>query len=184
MTLEVRLIMATHQAPDPADLAVAVGLVGIVERCYRCGKPHRSIAGILVERAAARAYLGLDDDLFLQFEEAAEALREVLDPAWLKERQIGPIKVRRSRQRPEGYLSNGCVWCDTIVGSFPLMEAISGIGPERLPEHVCAHVLLPLADLRKAASAWLDHGGCGPDCDCGANGGGEGDSEDEPNLPW
>jgi hypothetical protein len=184
MALEVRPIMATQQALDPADRPVDVGLVGIVERCYRCGKARRSIAGILVERAATRAYLGLDDDLFLQFEEAAEVLREVLNPAWLHQQQIGPIKVRRSRQRPAGYLSNGCVWCDTIVGSFPLSEAVSGIGPERLPEHVFAHVLLPLADLRKAASAWLGQGGCGPDCDCGANGGGEGDPEDEPDLPW
>jgi len=42
------------------------------------------------------------------------------------------------------------VWCDTIIGSYPLIEAIAEIGEERLPEHVFAHVLLPLGALRKA----------------------------------
>jgi hypothetical protein len=30
--------------------------------------------------------------------------------------------MRRSRQRPEGYLSNGCINCDALQGSFPLHE--------------------------------------------------------------
>lgn len=148
--------------------SVDIGLVGIDERCYRCSKPHRAIAGVVVAEADARAYLGLGDDLFLDFDSVAEALRDALDPAWLKQWKVGPLKVRRSRQRPEGYLSNGCVWCDAILGSFPLSEAVREIEPERLPEHVFAHLSLSLDALLQAASPWLDHGGCGPDCDCGA----------------
>jgi hypothetical protein len=135
---------------DGADPDIDVGLVGIVERCYRCGKQHRAIAGIIVEQAVVRAYLGRSNDLFLAFEAVAEALQEALDPAWLRQHHIGPIQLRRSRPRPEGYVSNGCVWCDTIIGSSPLIEAIAEIGGERLPEHVFAHVLLPLDALRKA----------------------------------
>lgn len=159
---------------------VDVGLVGIDERCYRCSKAHRAIAGVVVAEAEARACLGLGDDLFLDFDSVAGALRDTLDPAWLKERKVGPLKVRRSRQRPEGYLSNGCVWCDIILGSFPLSEAVREIEPERLPEHVFAHIPLPLDALLQAASPWLGQGGCGPDCDCGANDG----TENEPELSW
>jgi hypothetical protein len=179
MGLEITPIMAGQASEYLAPIAdrhVGVGLVGIVERCYRCGKQRRSIAGVVVEKDAARAYLGLGDDLFIEFEAVAEALRDALGPAWLHQQQIGPIKVRRSRQRPDGYLSNGCVWCDTIVGSFPLSEAVGEIGPERLPEHVFAHVPLPLDALRQAASPWLGQGGCGPDCQCGAN--------DRAAQPW
>lgn len=35
---------------------------------------------------------------------------------------VGPVKERRSRYRPEGYLSNGCIDCDAIQGWFPLHE--------------------------------------------------------------
>ncbi len=169
MSLEITPILAPPPAMDPADQCVEVGLVGIVEPCYRCGKPRRAIAGVVVEKDAAQAYLGLGDDLFLDFESVAAALEDVLDPAWLKQQQIGPLKVRRSRQRPDGYLANGCVWCDTIIGSYPLSEAVGAIGMDRLPEHVFARALLPLDALRQAASPWLGQGGCGPDCDCGAN---------------
>ncbi|MDA8332023.1 MAG: hypothetical protein M0027_12665 [Candidatus Dormibacteraeota bacterium] len=167
MGLEVTPIMSAEYCLEHHP--VLVGLVGIADRCYRCGKPNRAIAGVIVEKSDAMAYLGLDDDVFLDFDSVAEALRDALDPAWLKERQVGPLKVRRSRQRPEGYLSNGCVWCDTILGSFPLSEAVGEIGMDRLADHVFAHVALPLDALSQVVGPLLGAGGCGPDCDCGAN---------------
>jgi len=114
----------------------------------------------------------------------ATALQQALDPAWPKQQLVGPIKVRRSRQRPTGYLANGYVWGDTIVESFPLTEAAGAISPQHLPEHVFVHVLLPLDDLRTAASPWLDQGGCGSDCDCGVNGAGADEPEATSSLPW
>ena len=84
--LTIRPIMAPAEpmdylGDDDADLDIDVALVGIVERCYRCGKQHRAIAGIIVEQAVVRAYLGRSNDLFLAFEAVAEALQEALDPA-------------------------------------------------------------------------------------------------------
>ena len=45
-----------------------------------------------------------------------------LPPAELAGLGIGPIKLRRSRFRPEGYSSNGCISCDAIQAWFPLHE--------------------------------------------------------------
>ena len=160
---------------------VDVALVGIAEPCYRCGTPGVAIAGVIVEKDAARAYLGLGDDLFLDFDSVAEALRDALDTAWLKERKVGSLKVRRSRQRPEGYVSNGCVSCDTILGSFPLSEAVAKIGMDSLPHHVFAHVPLPLDALLRAASPWLDQGGSGRASEA-LDSGHHCDGESE--LPW
>ncbi len=57
----------------------------------------------------------------------AEVLRDALDPAGLTERKVCTLKIRRSRQRPEGRPSNWYVWCDAILGSLRLSEAVRAI---------------------------------------------------------
>lgn len=112
-----------------------------------------AIAGVVVPAIVVRALLSKDDDLFLYFESVGEALRDALDPVWLRQHFIGPLKVRRSRPRPEGYMSNGCHSCDAIIGSHPLREAVEKIDLERLPEFVIRQVLLPLDAVRKAVES-------------------------------
>jgi hypothetical protein len=156
MTLEIRPITSEQvlgYLQAVGDTSVSVGLVGVTEHCYRCGKQGVAIAGVIVAPVVVRAVLGVEDDLFLDFEPVGEALREALDPGWLKQHFIGPLKVRSSRQQPEGYMSNGCIWCDTIIGAYPLREAVEKIGMERLPEFVIGSDLLPLDALREAVGA-------------------------------
>lgn len=146
------------QAVAPRVEAVSVGLVGITQTCYRCGSPGVALAGVIVDPAIVRVLVGVEDDLFLDFEPVGEALRDALDPSWLASHFIGPLKVRRSRPRPEGYISNGCHACDAIVGSYPLHEAVVKIGMARLPEFVIRQVTLPLDALRVAVEPRLAQG--------------------------
>ena len=130
-----------------------VGLVGITNRgCYRCGRQGVMIAGVLAGPVVAKALLEVEDDLFLDFELVGEALRKTIPPAWLKAHFIGPLKVRRSRPRPEGYISNGCHSCDAIIGTSPLREAVEKIGMARLPEFVIGPAMIPLDALREAVN--------------------------------
>ncbi len=126
-----------------APALAPVGVVGIPNRCYLCGKYGVVVAGVLVDPLLALALIGVKDDLFLDFEPVGGALRDALDPGWLRLHFIGPLKVRSSRQRPEGYISNGCHSCDAIVGSYPLREAVEKIGLARMPEFVIDHAMLP-----------------------------------------
>lgn len=135
---------------DPPDAALFVELIGITNRCYRCRKQGMVLAGVLVDPVVAQALVDVADDLFIDFEPVGEALRDALDPVWLREHLVGPLKVRTSRQRPEGYISNGCHACDAMVGSYPLREAVERIGFNRLPDFVIRQVLLPLDAVREA----------------------------------
>lgn len=95
-----------------------IQVVAIPERCYGCGGTTRGIVGVLATRRAGT--------VFREFDEVAVALAEVLDPEALAIGGIGTIKPRRSRTRGR-YMSNGCVHCDAILGSFPLWERLNEV---------------------------------------------------------
>lgn len=102
--------------PAMSDMSPqALQLVALTEPCYRCGGLTRGIVGVLVNTGPGR--------VFREFDDVALALAEVLDPKVLRQAHIGPIKPRHSRLRGT-YMSNGCVRCDAILGSFPLWEAL------------------------------------------------------------
>lgn len=97
--------------------AVSVDVLVLPEPCYRCGTTTRSIVGFLVPPD-----LTAQPDGFVDFEVLAPLLVQAVTSDQLARWGVGPIKTRRSRYRPEGYLSNGCIGCDAIQGSFPLHE--------------------------------------------------------------
>lgn len=96
---------------------ITAAVLALPEHCYRCGALTRSIVGFLVPPR-----LTDDPEGFIEFEILAPLLVRRLTSAQLADWGVGPIKKRRSRLRPEGYLSNGCINCDAIQGWFPLHE--------------------------------------------------------------
>ncbi len=96
---------------------MSAAVLALPERCYRCGVMTRSIVGFLVPPE-----LSDDPEGFVDFEILAPLLVRHVTPEQLRQCGVGPIKTRRSRYRPEGYLSNGCISCDAIQGWFPLHE--------------------------------------------------------------
>ena len=85
---------------------------------------------------------------FIEFSDVAARLAATVRPEQLRELGIGQIKIRRSRVRPEGYLANGCVHCDAILGEHPLREDLSSFLAEggELSELVVATLPLPRRD--------------------------------------
>ena len=102
--------------PDGSD--IPVDICALPGSCWKCGGATRPIVGVFVP-----------DDTFgrryLDFVEVAHRLAAVVPENELRALGIGPIKLRRSRTVPEGYLSNGCVHCDAIQGNFPLHEELA-----------------------------------------------------------
>jgi hypothetical protein len=99
--------------------SVPVRLVAIPYACYRCGVMSRPIAGVV-----APPSLSLDPTGLVPFDQVGELLAEALDDETLASCTIGPLRWRRSRQVPDGYLANGCRACSTIFGSWHLAEEL------------------------------------------------------------
>lgn len=104
-------------SPPGGGGVVTAAVLALPEACYRCGIVTRSIVGVLVP-----GDLTDDPDGLVEFEFVAAAIAARVSAAELARWGVGTIMRRRSRHRPEGYLSNGCIGCDAIQGSFPLHE--------------------------------------------------------------
>ena len=108
---------AALAAVPPRMGSVDVAVLALPERCYRCAVLTRSIVGFLVPPEMTD-----DPDGFIDFEMLAPLFVRRITARQLRHCGVGPIKTRRSRYRPEGYLSNGCISCGAIQGWFPLHE--------------------------------------------------------------
>ena len=74
---------------------------------------------MLVDRGPARDGTG-----FLPFDVVAEHLAATLDRRTLAARRIGELRHRDSPGVPGGYLSNGCIECDALIGRFRLEDLL------------------------------------------------------------
>lgn len=109
----------THPATRQTD-AIAAAVLVLPELCYRCGHLTKSIVGLLLPPD-----LTPDPDGFVEFDIVAPLIAAAVRDSELSPFGIGPLKMRRSRLQPDGYLSNGCLRCDCIQGSFPLHEGLT-----------------------------------------------------------
>ena len=72
--------------------------------------------GVLVDMSAGRR--------FVPFAEIAETLASSADPRTLAARGIGPLRHRDSPGIEGGYISNGCLECDTLIGRIGLDDML------------------------------------------------------------
>ena len=79
----------------------------------------RGIVGVLVDPARTPDSTG-----FLPFDDVAEMLADRLDPRALAGRRIGRVAHRESPGVAGGYLANGCIECDALIGRFQLEDLL------------------------------------------------------------
>jgi hypothetical protein len=94
-------------------------LLTVEDRCWQCRSKVRAIVGVTVDPA-----LTPDRKGFLPFDAVAEQLASTLDRRTLAARGIGELKHRESPGVPGGYLSNGCIECDALIGRFHLEDLL------------------------------------------------------------
>src|SRR4051794_1945227 len=133
---------STPDRPAPAGSPVPGRLLTVEDRCWQCRSKIRAIVGVLVDPALTN-----DKDGFLPFDAVGPQLAAALDARTLSARRIGPLEHRESPGVPGGYLSNGCIECDALVGRFHLEdllhEHLRGGGPSPQPA-IGGPVELPL----------------------------------------
>jgi len=72
--------------------------------------------GVLVDMSAGRRFVPLGD--------IAEELASSADPSVLAARGIGPLRHRQSPGIEGGYIANGCVQCDALIGRLFLDDML------------------------------------------------------------
>jgi hypothetical protein len=107
------------QARDSGEPVVRARLAALTDRCWQCRTKVRGIVGVLVDPARTPDSTG-----FLPFDDVAEMLADRLDPRALAGRRIGRVAHRESPGVAGGYLANGCIECDALIGRFQLEDLL------------------------------------------------------------
>jgi hypothetical protein len=104
---------------DPSEPVVRARLAAVTDRCYVCRTKVRGVVGVLIDPARTP-----DGSGFLPFEDVDELLVERVDPRALAGRRIGPLRHRDSPGVAGGYIANGCIECDALIGRFRLRDLL------------------------------------------------------------
>ena len=104
---------------EPHDTPVDGRLLTVEDRCWQCRAKVRAIVGVGVDPA-----MTTDSKGFLPFDAVGPQLARIVDERTLAARRIGALKHRESPGVPGGYLSNGCVECDALIGRFHLEDLL------------------------------------------------------------
>ena len=109
----------TTPSRDAGEAVVRARLAALTDRCWQCRTKVRGIVGVLVDPARTPDGTG-----FLPFDDVSEMLAERLDPRALARRGIGRVAHRESPGVAGGYLANGCIECDALIGRFQLEDLL------------------------------------------------------------
>ena len=104
---------------DAGEPVVRARVAAITDRCWQCRTKVRGIVGVLVDPARTPDSTG-----FLPFDDVSEMLADRLDPRALAGRRIGRLAHRESPGVAGGYLANGCIDCDALIGRFQLEDLL------------------------------------------------------------
>jgi hypothetical protein len=109
---------------------IPVEIVLLPERCYRCSQITAPVIGLTLPRGAIieDEYLAAvegDGGWFLQYDSfTAHIIATACPDALLAAHGAGPLRWRTTRVVPAGYLANSCHHCSTVLGNYPLHEAL------------------------------------------------------------
>jgi hypothetical protein len=102
--------------PVNGTVSTRARVLAITDRCWKCRAKVRGVVGVLVDTSAGPS--------FVSFTEVAEALANAIDARTLAARGIGALRHRDSPAIHGGYISNGCVECDELVGRILLDDLL------------------------------------------------------------
>jgi hypothetical protein len=98
---------------------VRARLAAVTDRCWQCRTKVRGVVGVLIDPSRTPDGTG-----FLAFDDVAEMLVESVDPRVLARRGIGELRHRDSPGVAGGYVANGCIECDALIGRFQLQDLL------------------------------------------------------------
>ena len=111
-------------APSPVADAptgqVRARVAAVTDTCWCCRQKVRAVVGVVVD-----ARHTTDGSGFLPLEAIDEKLVRALDTRHLARRGIGELRHRESPGVAGGYIANGCLECDALIGRFHLEDLLT-----------------------------------------------------------
>ncbi len=98
---------------------VGARVATVEDRCWQCRSKVRAIVGVILDPEVAP-----EGGAFLPFDEVVPQLAAAVDHRALATRRIGALRHRDSPGVAGGYLSNGCIECDALIGRFRLEDLL------------------------------------------------------------
>ena len=133
----VRWIPAAADIPGPT---VTLPVVLLPTSCYRCLADITCVIGLRIPEESDWEPSAVVDDLwYVALEDCAPTIGQLLDPAECAWMRIGPLLHRRTRPRPDGYLTNTCFHCGATQGAFPLHEELNTLTDPDLMDVLWTH---------------------------------------------
>lgn len=117
---------------------MSVALLGLPRRCWRCRRPTIALVGLRPAGAADAGELVTCEE-----EPVLAVVAGVLPEQARQAAGVGVVKPRYSRTAGRWYLSNGCVWCDALLGEYFLYT-------EQLPMAMAERGLAGLVEIAVA----------------------------------
>lgn len=115
---------AAHAAPPTTTrtdgLTVRARVAALTDTCWCCRQKVRAVVGVLVD-----PQLTVDGSGFVPLESVDAALLASVDRNALYRRGIGELRHRDSPGVEGGYIANGCIECDALIGRFHLEDLLT-----------------------------------------------------------
>jgi hypothetical protein len=99
---------------------VRARVAAVTDTCWCCRQKVRAVVGVVVD-----ARHTTDGSGFLPLEAIDEKLVGALDIKHLARRGIGELRHRESPGVAGGYIANGCLECDALIGRFHLEDLLT-----------------------------------------------------------
>lgn len=116
-------VRAREKAPAPPAApagAVRARVAAVTDTCWCCRQKVRAIVGVIVEPRHTA-----DGSGFVPLAAVDRLLAGRLDPRQLQRRGIGELRHRESPGVTGGYIANGCIECDELIGRFHLEDLLT-----------------------------------------------------------
>jgi hypothetical protein len=95
-------------------------VAAVTDTCWCCRQKVRAVVGVLVEPQHSADGTG-----FISLEDVDEVLLGAVDDRVLARRGIGTLRHRESPGVEGGYIANGCLECDALIGRFHLEDLLT-----------------------------------------------------------
>lgn len=116
----MRVRDASPAPPSAPAGAVRARVAAVTNTCWCCRQKVRAIVGVIVEPRHTA-----DGSGFIPLEAVDRLLAQRLDPRQLQRRGIGELRHRESPGVAGGYVANGCIECDELIGRFHLEDLLT-----------------------------------------------------------
>jgi hypothetical protein len=113
-------VPAPSQVTDTPTGQVRARVAAVTDTCWCCRQKVRAVVGLVVDPRHT-----VDGSGFLPLESVDERLVAALDTRHLARRGIGELRHRESPGVAGGYIANGCLECDALIGRFHLEDLLT-----------------------------------------------------------